>query len=136
MGYYSTVSGEITFTPPIPWSEVEGGPFDEAPADARGMQKEIKFRAVEEVRAEGEWRMTRRIAVAVVPRWEGQFKAYHLTEHLQELVDRFGEGRTFSGRFEVEGEDAADIWRLRVRDGRAVEIKPIITWPDDEEAAP
>lgn len=128
MGYTTRVTGEITITPPIPWHEVENGPFTGTSREHR----DVNLRLCEEiVRVDGD-RLLRRTADAVVPAFEDSYKAYYIVEHLQELIDQYGQGRTFAGRLDGEGSDAGDMWRLVVRGGRAVLVQPTITWPDED----
>jgi hypothetical protein len=128
MGYNTRVTGEITITPPIPWHEVESGPFTGTGREHR----DVNLRLREEiVRVDGD-RLVRRTADAVVPAFEDSYRAYDVVPHLQELIDAYGAGREFAGRLEGEGEDSLDVWRLVVRDGRAVLVTPVITWPDED----
>lgn len=61
------------------------------------------------------------------------YTAYHAVAHIQEVMDRWGEGRTFVGRFDCSDPNTGELWRLQVQDGRVVEVKPRIAWPDDAE---
>lgn len=130
MGYSTYVTGAITITPPIPWSEVEDSPF--VTLDRAWVERDVRFHIAEafENGADGVVLSWRR-ADAVVPAHEDSYKAYDINEHLQELVDAHGAGRVFSGYLSGEGEDNDDMWRLYVRDGRAVRVKPEIVWPDE-----
>jgi hypothetical protein len=126
MGYYTSFEGEITITPPLPWRDIKDSPF----VDAEQGDKDCKLRLVEDTVETDDGTLTRKQAVAVTCTWSGQVKAYRIVEHLQELVDRHGKGRSFIGYIEAEGEDAGDLWRLAVVGGRAVKIQPQIVWPE------
>lgn len=129
MGYYTRFSGAITITPPPPWSEIKGSPF--AINGEFGMpDRDCKFRIDVEIVETDEGTLTRKQATAIVCTYDGNTTAHGIVEHLQELLTLHGEGRTFSGYIEAEGEESGDLWRLTVRDGQATKIKPSIVWPD------
>lgn len=125
--YPSRVTGRIMIMPAIPWSLVKGGPFD--PKTSR---RDVVLR-LREVESDG-GDTVRRVADAVVPLMSDSYGAYFLVEHLQELIDEFGRGREFVGHLYREGADSLDVARLVVRGGRAVEVRPVITWPDEDGA--
>lgn len=127
MGYNTSVNGEIIITPPIPWKRVKDGPF----TDTGREHRDVILRMREEEIENGDDTIIRRTADAVVPAWEDSYRAYYIVEHLQELVDLYGEGREFTGRLHCEGEENLDVWRVYVRDGRAVRVDPVVTWPDE-----
>jgi len=129
MGYYTRVTGEIRIDPPLPWAKIGGSKF--LPDKAWHAELCVKLRVdVEEVDTD-EGTLTRRTATAVEPVTDESFKAYTLTEDLQKLVDWAGSEHRFVGRFSCEGEETGDLWRLHVVDGRAVEVRPTVTWPDE-----
>lgn len=132
MGYYTRFDGEIVITPPLPWSEVKDSPFVKA-GEYGEVDRDCKLRLVEETVETDEGTLIRKQAVAVVCTYTGQTKAYSIVEHLQELLDLHGEGRTFTGYLSAEGEESADLWRLAVENGRAAKIQPRIVWPDGSE---
>lgn len=55
---------------------------------------------------------------------------------LQDVVDALP-GHTITGRFDIEGADAGDMWRIKVTgpdDDRVVVVyQPTITWPEGSE---
>lgn len=126
MGYNTHVTGAIRIEPPLTWGEFKSSPFD-------GRDLDIKLRIDEETVETDDGHLTRKTASALIPSWEESYKAYHLVEHVQRAIDSFP-GHGFAGRLECEGEEAGDIWRVVIRDGRAVEVRPRIVWPDDAEA--
>jgi hypothetical protein len=129
MAYTTRFSGEIRIDPPIPAEEVAGtGFFHEG---HRTASKDVRLKVVE-VPVDGVPGAYRREAVAIVG-LEGGFSCYDAVPHVQEIVNRWGAGRTFTGRLDAAGEEAGDVWRLLVRDGRAVEVRPQLVWPDDPE---
>lgn len=126
MGYNTSVSGEIRIEPPLTWREFKDSPFT-------GHEKDVTFHVDEETVAMDDGPLIRKTAVALVPSWEDSYKAYNLVAHVQEAIDAFP-GHTFTGRLDCEGEENADLWRVVVRDGRAVKVTPRIVWPDEDGA--
>jgi hypothetical protein len=131
MGYYTTVTGEIAITPPLTWREFKDSPFNTTCIDSYDGLKEVKLRVVEEQVDTDEGPLLRKLAVALVPESDDSRKYYHLIENVQEAIDAFP-GHTFTGRFDCEGEDTGDLWRLVIRDGFAERVEPRIIWPGDE----
>lgn len=129
MGYYTTVTGEISIEPPLTWAEIKASPF--APSDTVRDDFDVRLRIEETAVDTDEGQLIRRAASALVASWSDCFKAYYLVEHIQKAIDAFP-GHTFTGRLECEGEENTDIWRVVVRDGRAVKVEPRIVWPDEE----
>jgi hypothetical protein len=131
MGYSTRYTGQIDITPPIPVEDVIDSGFASGTGVFGGLDKDIALK-VSEVPVEGTPGAYRRLAVALIPLIEGGYSGYHIVEHVQEVIDRWGEGRTFTGRLDCAGDESGDLWRLAVVDGRAVRIEPRIVWPDDE----
>lgn len=124
MGYNTSVDGELRIEPPLTWREFKASPFT-------GDDLDVRLRVEAETIDTDDGPLMRKTATALIPTWEDSYKAYHLVEHVQQAIDAFP-GHTFTGRLECEGEDNTDIWRVIVRDGKAVKIQPRIVWPDDE----
>lgn len=126
--YDTEYTGEITITPPLPWSAIHDSPFV---PDSRGYaDRDCKFRLAETTVETDEGTLTRKQAVAVTSTFTGPTGGYDIVEHLQELIDLHGEGRTFAGFIEADGADFGDLWRLAVVNGRAVRIRARIVWPE------
>jgi hypothetical protein len=124
MGYYTQYSNEIEITPPIPYGKVKDTPFIVKDDGFWGYTgKDVMFDISEDI--EG-----KRFARAIVPVQEDEYKGYNIVEHVQEIVDMFGDSHNFSGYLNAEGEETGDLWRLYVINGRATAIKPTITWPE------
>lgn len=120
MGYYTRFEGEIAIVPPPTWAEIKKGP---------GLQ-DLRLRTVEDVEETDEGRITRVTANAVIPLTDDEYKGYSVVEELQALVAAH-KSHEFTGYISAEGEDAGDLWRLAVKDRRAVKITPRIVWPDE-----
>ena len=129
MGYYTSVTGEIAIQPPLTWKELKDSPFNSLDASAT---YDVRLRVNVKTVDTDEGQLIHKTASAVLPREEGPFTTYRLVEHVQAVIDAFP-GHTFTGRLECEGSEAGDLWRIVVRDGRAVRVEPRIVWPDDKE---
>jgi hypothetical protein len=128
MGHYTTVEGEIAITPPLTWSELKDSPFARA---TNPTLRDVRLVVTEEQVDTPEGPLLRRSAAALVPAYADGYKAYHLVEHVQQAIDAFP-GHAFTGRLDCSGEEAGDVWRVVVRDGRALEVRPQIVWPDED----
>ena len=124
MGYNTSVSGEIRIEPPLTWREFKDSPFT-------GNNKDVTLHVEADTVDTDDGPLMRKTATALVPTWEDSYKAYNLVEHVQEAIDAFP-GHTFTGRLDCEGEDNIDLWRVVVRNGRAVKVTPRIVWPDED----
>lgn len=119
MGYYSTARGEITFSPELDRYT------------ARGNAVIYKYLESDDIYLNVEW--------STITAPEDTFKAYWIKDNLQELVDailKIEPDTEFKGYLEIQGEGDGtgdiDLWRLKVKDGRVVEVTPKLVWPDDE----
>lgn len=130
MGYYTRVDGEIRIEPPLTWAEIKTNTLLPETEGGRS-EYDVRLRIDEETVDTDEGQMIRKTCSALVPAWAESFKAYHLVEHVQLMIDAFP-AHTFTGRLECEGEEGGDLWRVIVRDGRAEKVTPRIVWPDDE----
>lgn len=124
MGYYSTVEGEITITPPITWGELR-----RIPGDPDETWWSVKLPVSEETAETDEGTVIRRYVDKVTPAREDGYKAGKLEEHVQEVIDAFP-GHVFSGYLEVSGEEPGDLWRVHVKGGRAIRVDAEIVWPE------
>lgn len=130
MGYNTSVTGEIRIDPPLTWGEFKDSPFLPDSLTAT-IDYDVCLHTDEATVDTGEGQLIRKTASVLLPRWEDSFRAYHLIEHVQAVIDAFP-GHVFSGRLNCEGEDNTDLWRVVIRDGRAVRVEPRIVWPDEE----
>lgn len=122
MGYRSTAKGEIIVEPAIPFDEANDSKYSE-----QGYSGETNL-----MFAGGHIYDD---FIKIVPRWEDEFKAYWIIDELKDIVSKWGEGRTFTGYIEIQGEGDGvgdiDLWRLLVKDGKVIEVRPELVWPDD-----
>lgn len=125
MAYTTRVTGRIKILPPIPWGKVRRSRFL---SDYRNGDRSPEVCFITEASGMTIEGLYGRAGVAVEPRYPGEaFSNYHIIRDLQALIDEYPT-HTFIGHFDCAGEDAGDIWRLEVRDGRAVEVRPRISW--------
>lgn len=108
MGYYTYVSGDISFTPPLTEEEIEV-------IEAAMEQEQIFGMTVE--------------LDKIVP-YDDEFKAHNFEEDLQLVVNMLP-GREFFGFMEGQGEDNDDVWRVRIEDGTVQKQKAVMTWPEE-----
>lgn len=112
MGYYTFVHGEIKIQPPVTIAEMARMDFLDDNSDI-GLHTPVSGEST------------------LFCQEDDEFKAYTLIQQVQQVVDALP-GRTFSGHLDCEGEEAADLWRVVVRDGKAVKVVPRIVWPDED----
>lgn len=129
MGYNTHVTGEFAITPPLTWNEFKDSEF--APHNINdNYDPDLILRVAEESVDTEEGPLLRRSATALAMREIDEYRAHTLLDQVQKAVDAFP-GHTFTGRLECEGEESADLWRVVIRDGRAVKVEPQIVWPAD-----
>jgi hypothetical protein len=108
MGYYSRLIGSIGIRPALSAAEIADSPvkYFEIADDGTGLDFHTD---------------------------EGKY--YNIEEHLQEFVDHYPT-HAFSGTICVYGEDATDIWRMKVSstitkiDTTVTKEEAVIRWPD------
>lgn len=118
--------GAIIIDPPIAWTTVACPVAWLAMPHDGGPWRDALLRVVETQEATDDGILIRRTLDAIVP---ADLLGHHLLDQVQEIVDHFGAGRTFTGHLDCAYAGGEDVWRIAVRDGRAVEIRP--TWPDE-----
>lgn len=133
MGYHTYVTGEFEITPPLTWQEFKDSEF--APHNIENTwEPDLALRVVEEEADTEDGPLLRRTATALYMREIDEYRERGLVETVQRAIDSFP-GHTFTGRLECEGEENTDLWRVVIRDGRAVRIEPRIVWPDEDGAS-
>lgn len=132
MSYTTHVTGEFTIEPPLTWNEIKDSPFSPFPP-AGDDRLELVLRVDEESVQTDEGPLCRRTASALVMVDIDEYRAHNLIDVVQRAIDAFP-GHTFAGRLDCEGEEAGDLWRVVIRDGRAVKVTPRIVWPDEDGA--
>lgn len=131
MGYVTYVTGEFAITPPLTWNEFKDSKF--APHNATSRHEpSLLFRVAEDSVDTDEGTLLRRTATALVMRQIDEYRERGLVAEVQEAIDAFP-GREWTGWLECEGEENTDMWRVVIRDGRAIRVEPRIVWPDEDE---
>lgn len=119
MGYISTARGYITFSPELPRYAVRG---------VEVIQKYVNS-SYYDLNLDAEF--------STISPPEDSFKAYWIKENLEELVAaiiKVNGNTIFEGFIEIEGEGDGsgepDLWRMYVKDGIVVEVRPKLVWPE------
>jgi hypothetical protein len=124
MGYYSTVSGAIHFDPAISHEEASRHEVIAKYLNNSSTYTDIELRTYHGF-----------LLDTIESSYENEFKAYGLVNELKELIQALGTGRTYSGYLEILGEGhgggEVDLWRLKVKDGKVVEVRPELVWPSE-----
>jgi len=129
MSYTTHVRGEFAITPALAWPEFKDSEF--APHNiTESYDPDLILRVAEESVDTDDGPLLRRTATGLVMREIDEYNSRNLLAQVQKAVDSFP-GHIFTGRLECEGEENTDLWRVVIRDGRAVEVKPQIVWPED-----
>jgi len=129
VSYYTTLEGEITINPAMPWGTVKNLPFLEARKDM-----DLAIVVTEEPYEDNEGTHIRKTGTSIVSAWSGESVNgnRHVQEQLQQIVDAAVPRTGFDGVLTRFGERRGDVIRYRVVDGKAVEEKAVVTltWPD------
>lgn len=130
MSYRTRVDGEFAITPPLAWPEFKDSEF--APHNiTQSYDPDLILRVDEETVDTADGPLLKRTATALVMREIDEYNSRNLLDQVQKAVDSFP-GHAFTGRLDCEGEENTDMWRVVVRDGRAVKVQPRIVWPDED----
>lgn len=135
------ITGRIGIDPPVTWGELHDKPW------ALGRQSRVypdvvvDLGTTSETAADGE--VLRHSGVAIVPTGH-ETSAYDLIDELDRIVQGFGTApdgtaRRFAGFLHVVWAGGQEIYRVVIKAGRAVEVRPVMVWPEgarDEDGAP
>ncbi|WP_432147908.1 DUF6205 family protein [Streptomyces sp. bgisy029] len=133
MGYRTNVTGEFAIEPPLSWNEIKTSPFE--PVGRRqyaAIDIDLVLRVEETSVDTEEGTLVRRTGTALVMREIDEYREHGLVGQVQRCLDLFP-GHRFIGRLDCEGEENTDLWRVVVREGRALRVEPRIVWPEDED---
>ena len=125
MGYYSSLSGQIDIDPPL---------------DARELRTCVWLRPTANIHVEisetqvdtDDGVLTKKSGPTLVPYGE-HTKAYDLEENVSAFVAEYAGSHRCNGSITVEGEDAGDVWRIRVVNNVVVRETARVVWPDGTE---
>ncbi|WP_327066831.1 DUF6205 family protein [Kitasatospora sp. NBC_01302] len=127
MSYTTHVTGAFRITPPLSWREIKDSPFISPHWDASDLVLRVEEVAVDT----DDGQLVRKTASTLAMREIDEYNCRNLMAQVQKAVDDFP-GHAWSGRLECAGEENTDLWRVVIRDGKAVRVEPRIVWPDDE----
>lgn len=137
------ITGRIRIDPPITWPELAGKTWaTEGYRHPSGYWSDAKVQVQHHDVDTDQGVMSIRHGVAIVPAG-GETSAATVTESVGRIVEEFGttpDGtpRTFVGWLHVIWGEGEAVYRVVVRDGRAVEVSPQVIWPEgarDEDGA-
>src|SRR5215469_2186049 len=123
MGYYSTISGEITINPPLRWSEVKDTKFLPAPSGDRA----LRIRCIEETNNTDDGEILIRRGVAIADNLGEAAKYYELEGELREILSAYPD-RKFTGYIVRVGDENGDVERYWIQDGRVHSEKAALVW--------
>jgi hypothetical protein len=133
MGYISDVSGEIYINEDVKVKHLQNLITSKLAKTLAGkmpldhcvfVDYEQNFEEVED------FTIVRFTASEIKPT-DSSMKAYGIVAEVQKIVDILGDGYTYSGYIELNGEEPGDLWRIYIRQGKAVEVQPKIVWPEE-----
>ncbi len=129
----TSIRGRITITPPLSWAQIKDSPYlrDNARSPRTWTSPDVLLEVTETTVPTDDGELTRRQALAIVPD-DGDTSARTMIYDVQDIIDAYPD-HEFTGRFDCEGEQNADIWRVIVRDRKAVRVDARIVWPEDSE---
>lgn len=133
------ISGRIRIEPPVTWGELHDKPWATDPRN-EWPDVVVELATTKENVADGE--VLRHSGVAIVTT-EHETSAYELVRQTTRIVKAFGTApdgtaRRFAGFLHVVWGGGEEVYRVIVREGRAVEVKPVLAWPEgarDEDGA-
>jgi hypothetical protein len=132
MSYRLAAYGTIAISPPLAWREIKDSPFLPNEYDSADEQSDLALIVTATERESDDGVVHVREAAVVEQRYEDEPRNRSIQANLQQLIDAFP-GHDFTGRFEMEGEEQGDQWRLKVVGRKAVRFDPMITWPEGSE---
>jgi hypothetical protein len=127
MGYTTHVTGEFAITPPLTYKEFQHSRFAPHQQTSR-YNPSLVLRVTEKSLENDEGVFIKKTATDLVMRQIDEYREQGLVEEVQSAVDEFP-GHTFTGYLDCEGDENTDIWRVYVKDGKAIRVEPEIVWP-------
>ena len=127
MGYNTRLEGSIKITPPLSAAELR-----EHPEVSNSDVRSVAVPVVKQRKDTDDGYTVVLEGREIVPTTEEDHKAYGLLDELRQYVT-FYPGHTYSGYIYCYGEEQGDIWRVSIKDGKVLEERPKIVWPDGTE---
>jgi hypothetical protein len=123
------VEGEIDIVPPLNYKELKERP-EFSDLRPRSERYDAVVQTLRAERETDEGVLTSLAGAKIVPALEESYRAYNLVEHVQKIIDAFP-GHTFLGHFDCNTEGEY-LWRVIIRDGKAMKVEPQIIWPEGD----
>lgn len=130
MGYHTQFSGVLHIDPPLTNPEIVESPY--WPSHLNYNRYGLTLDVNEKSEQTGEGELLRRWAEQATIQGE-ELRRGHIEQQIDDFLAVHSGTHTVSGRLEWFGEDPGDLGRIQVKDGRRVNIKPAIVWPDSRK---
>lgn len=127
MGYNTRLEGSIKIAPPL--SAVE---LREHPEVSNSDIRSVAVPVVKQRKDTNDGYTVILEGREIVPTTEDEHKAYGLLDELRQYAT-FYPDHAYSGYIYCYGEEQGDIWRVSIKDGKVLEERPKIVWPDGTE---
>lgn len=137
MGYYTSISGSATITPPIDMAQ---WPVKKQAVDAE--EPQFGYFAFTDVPGDEDVKIVDGVLTVVgtssghtevIVYWEDSIKAYDFTADCNNLLTWVQKnGSTITGTFRGEGEETGDIWRVRFEGTDWIHEAPKLMWPNGD----
>lgn len=131
MGGDARITGRINIQPPITWGELYNQQWALGQKTDHYPDAYVKLGTTEENTPDGV--MLRHTGVAIIPTG-GDTSGYTLIKDVDRIVRSFGiapDGtvRQFAGWLHLSWAGGEEIYRVIVRNGRPVDVRPQVVWP-------
>jgi hypothetical protein len=127
MGNSVTVQGELDIVPPLTWNDLKKNPGYRP--DAKYHDMRILFDEETVDTDKGELVCRTGLEVGYGGSSTGDLRYSMIEKQLTEIVGALPKGTELKGWLDCRDEQG-DVWRFAVRDGKVVEVKPELVWPE------
>lgn len=127
MGYNTRLEGSIKIIPPLSAAELR-----EHPEVSNSDSRSVAVPVVKQRKDTDEGYTVVLEGREITPTTDEEHKAYGLIDELCDYAN-FYPGHEYSGYIYCYGEESGDIWRVSIKDGKVLEERPKIVWPDGTE---
>lgn len=118
--------GRLTIDPPLTWAECTGLPVSTPDGGPNGWDVYLLLTEEQEPTDNGVAVTWTAGAIAVT-----SYPFREVLPEVQAIVEAIDDSHSITGHIECVYARGEDIWRIAVRDGRAVEVRPV--WPDQAD---
>jgi len=131
MSYHTHFDGDIQIVPPLTWREIRNSPyFNESTAYRRHCPVTFETQSVVEDTTTGPLRRITAVGILIN---NDETRADDVVKAFGEIAKTHGEAHRFVGSFEAGGEQAGDLWRIKIEGTEVTRVWPAIVWPDDPD---